>query len=130
LLEVKNRPGQSAQELTRMQTTSKIGRGTHSNISEPITDFHALFKSSFSKFIPASTSSYIQGVILFLGIKIPTTQFAVFFYDHLQLNLHFVALGQEYKESGVSVNILATSPEIASKVRSIFGWNKNADLMY
>ena len=72
----------------------------------------------------------MQGVILFLGVKIPTAQFAGFFHDHLQTNLHFVALGTEDKESGVSVNILATSPEIASQVRSIFGWYKNADLMY
>ena len=57
LLEVKNRPGQPAQELIRIQSTSRIRRGSPPNISEPITDFNALFKSSFSKFLPASTSS-------------------------------------------------------------------------
>ncbi len=130
LLEVKNRPGQSAQELTRIQSTSKI-QGDSSQINgEPNTDFNMLFKSSFDKFLPASTSAYIQGVILFLGIKIPSAQFAGFFHDHLQNNLHFVALGKEDQKSGTAINILAISPEIANDVRSAFGWFEQADLMY
>ena len=130
LLEVKNRPGQSAQELTRIQSTSRIRRGSPPTVSEPIADFDALFKSSSNKFLPESTSGYIQGVILFLGIKIPSEQFAVFFHDHLQTNLHFVAIGKEDQKSGVSVNILAISPEIENNVRSAFGWSEHADLMY
>jgi len=129
LLEVKNRPGQSAQELARIQTTSKEGV-TKLNPDEPSTNFDALFKSTFSKFLPTAVASCTQGVILFLGIKVPAAQFDHFYHDHLQTNLHFVALGKEDKESGVSVNLFATSAEIESRTLSAFSWRKDADLIY
>lgn len=129
LLEVKNRPGQSAQELMRIQKTSRTTIA-HSNPDEPVTDFTALFKSTYNKFHSAPTSPCIQGVILFLGIKIPAADFANFFYNHLQTNLNFVAFGKEDKEVGVRVNIIATSPKIADRVLSAFGWREEADLMY
>jgi hypothetical protein len=129
LLEVKNRPGQSAQELTRLQSRSKT-IAPKSNLGEPITDFDVLFKSSYDKFLPISMSSYIQGVILFLGIKIPADKLAYFFHSHLETKLHFVALGTENKDSGTRVILLATSPEISKQALSVFNWNDNSDLLY
>jgi hypothetical protein len=128
LLEVKNRPGQAAQEMMRIQTTR--ASGTHSVLGEPITDFEVLFKSTSSKFKPLSDSSCIQGVILFLGIKVPATRLDAFFHDRLQANLHFIALGKEDKETGTCVNLLGASPEIAELVLSTFGWREGADLTY
>ena len=129
LLEVKNRPGQPAQELTRIQSRSKM-IVPQPNLGEPVTDFDALFKSSYDKFLPISSASYIQGVILFLGIKTPADKFANFFHEHLEAKLHFVALGKEDKDSGIRVNLLATSQEISKHVLSVFNWNNNADLLY
>jgi hypothetical protein len=129
LLEVKNRPGQMAQELMRIQTASRAV-DAQSISDEPITDFDALFKSTSSKFLPIPDSSCTQGAVVFLGIKVPKAQFEDFFLDHLQVNLHFVALGKLDKEAGICVNLLATSLEIASRVLSAFKWREDADLTY
>jgi hypothetical protein len=123
LLEVKNRPGQMAQEITRIKTKSTPIQ------SEPIPDFSALFKSTTSKFLAVNDSTYTQGVILFLGLKVPATALDKFFRIRLQSHLHFIALGKENKENGICVNLLASSPEVASRVRSAFKWNENADLL-
>ena len=125
-LEVKNRPGQTAQEMTRIRSNPK----TPNPVDEPITDFDALFKSTYSKFLPAPNPFSIQGVILFLGIKVPAAGLEKFFFDHLQTNLHFVALGKEDKETGIKTNLLARSPEVASRVLSAFAWHEDADLTY
>lgn len=123
LLEVKNRPGQMAQEMTRMKAKSP------SLPNDPVPDFSALFKSTKSKFFPIKDSQYTQGVILFLGIKVPTTALEVFYRNHLQSHFHFVALGKEDKEFGISVNLIASSSEIADRVRSGFKWHEGADLL-
>jgi hypothetical protein len=126
LLEVKNRPGQTAQEMTRIKSSpDAIGP-----VDEPITDFDALFKSTYSKFLPAPDPSRTQGVILFVGIKIPAARFKKFFNDHLQTTLDFVALGKEDKESGTKIHLLARSSEVARRVLSAFGWHEGADLTY
>jgi hypothetical protein len=62
-------------------------------------------------------SPYVQGVILFLNIKISAERFANFFYNSLQANLHFAAFGMEDKEFGIRVNLLATSPVVLSMPR-------------
>jgi hypothetical protein len=67
---------------------------------------------------------------LFLGIKVPAARFEKFFFDHLQTNLDFVALGKEDKETGIKINLLARSPEVASRVLSAFAWHEGADLTY
>jgi hypothetical protein len=123
LLEVKNRPGQMAQEMTRMKAKST------SLPNDPIPDFFALFKSTKSKFLPIKDSTYTQGVILFLGIKVPATALENFYHHHLQSHFHFVALGKEDKEFGISVNLIASASEIADRVRSGFKWHEGADLI-
>ena len=128
LLEVKNRPGQMAQELMRNQKDMEAG--AQSITGEPVTNFEALFKSVSSKFLPISDSTCIQGAALFLGIKVPALLLNEFFHDHLQNYLHFVALSKEDKQAGALVNLLAISPEIANQVLSAFGWHEGADLTY
>jgi hypothetical protein len=125
LLEVKNRPGQPAKELSRLQTNSGAVDGIMN--SDPIPDFDALFKSTCSKFVPLPTSC-IQGVVVFTGIKVPAVGFESYFHDHLQAHLHFAALGKEDKESGISVNLIAISPGIADRVLTAFAWRNDADL--
>ena len=124
LLEVKNRPGQMAQEMTRMKEKST------SLPNDPVPDFFALFKSTKSKFLPIKDSKYMQGVILFLGVKVPTTALQNFYHQHLKSHFHFVALGKEDKEFGICVNLLASSSEIADCVRSGFKWHEGADLLF
>jgi hypothetical protein len=112
--------------MTRIKSNSpKTGP-----VDEPITDFDALFKSTYSKFLPAPDPSRIQGVLLFVSIKIPAARFEKFFHDHLQTTLDFVALGKENKGTGIKINLLARSPEVASRVFSAFGWHEGADLTY
>ena len=129
LLEVKNRPGQTAQELTRIQSSSKVS-GTQTISDEPVTDFDKLFKSTAKKFLPTAAASCIQGAMVFLGIKVPVASFYEYFHQHLRGNLHFVALGKEDKEEGIRVNLLAASEKIASEVLSAFNWHATADLTY
>lgn len=126
LLEVKNRPGQTAQEMTRIKSSSR----TTGPVDEPITDFDALFKSTYSKFLPVPDPSRTQGVMLFVGIKIPAARFEKFFNDHLQTTLDFIDLGKEDKETGTKIQLLARSSEVASRVLSAFGWREGADLTY
>jgi hypothetical protein len=114
LLEVKNRPGQAAQELIQ---------------SEPGPDFEALFKSTAGKFMPISRSAYTQGVLLFVNVKLPGARLASFFREHLQTHLHFVALAKEDPAAGLRVDLLAASPQIAGRVLSAFGWREGADLI-
>ena len=124
LLEVKNRPGQMAREMTRRKATSP------SMPSDPITDFPALFRSTTGKFLPLNETEYTQGVILFLGIKVPATALDNYFRNHLQSHLHFIALGKEDKAMGISVNLFVKSTEIADHVRFAFRWSEGADLLY
>jgi hypothetical protein len=124
LLEVKNRPGPIAQEMTRIQS------GATSPLGEPKTKFDALFKSTFSKFHPLPHPLHTQGVVLFLSLKISARRLEEFFYDRLQSTLDFVALAKEDKETGIRVDLLAKVPEIAGSVLSAFGWHEGANLMY
>ena len=124
LLEVKNRPGQMAQEMTRSKASSTQFP------SEPIADFSALFKSTTSKFLPLQDSTFIQGAIVFLGIKVPATALDNFFRNQLQSRFHFIALGKEDKQTGICVNLFTISPEISNRVRSVFRWREGADLTY
>lgn len=126
LLEVKNRPGQTAHELTRIKSRSKLG----DHPGEPTTDFDALFKSTYSKFLPLPNPSYTQGVMLFLGIKIPAKSLAKFFQDRLQSNLDFVVLAKEDKETGIKVDLHVSSQESTHRLLEAFGWNEGADLTY
>lgn len=68
--------------------------------------------------------------MVFLGIKLPAARLDEYFRQHLQGNLHFVALGKEDKAEGIRVNLLATSEDIASAVLSSFNWHASADLTY
>jgi len=127
LLEVKNRPGQPARELSRIRAASKTaGRMTD---SEPVPDFEALFRSTWEKFIPLPTSC-IQGVILFTGLKLPGAALENFFHSRLETYLHFAALGEQNPGSGLSVNLVTISPDISDRVLSAFGWHNNADLVF
>lgn len=115
LLEVKNRPGHLVQELLRQQSDAAP--------AEPAPDFAALFKSTTSKFMPVDRSAYVQGVLL-LGSRLPPAPFAAFFRDQLQANLHFVALAQEDKATGLCVDLFTASPEIEARVIAAFGWRE------
>jgi hypothetical protein len=114
LLEVKNRPGHLAQEL--------LGRQPAGATTAP--DFAALFKSTTSKFMPVDRSVYIQGVLLFLGNRLPPAPFAAFFRDRLQANLHFVALAQEDKATGLCVDLFTASLEVEGRVIAAFRWRE------
>ena len=127
LLEVKNRPGQTVQELERIRSTS---RGGPKLSEEPLADFTKLFKSTSNKFLPTANASCLQGVIVFLGIKVPAAGLNEYFRHHLQDKLHFIALAKEDKDNGILVNLLATSEEIARRVLTAFNWQQTGDLIY
>jgi hypothetical protein len=125
LLEIKNRTGQLAQEIRRIQP--QMSTGIKTVPGEPNTDFDALFKSTYIKFHPVSGSTRTQGVAIFPSIKIPSGRFGIYFRNRLQANLHFVAL---VNKEGTHVDILAISSEIKSQVLISFGWSEGANLLY
>lgn len=127
LVEVKNRPVQIVNELKRIQNARLHGANL---ISEPITDFEKLFASTYSKFPPISESAQIQGALIFLNIKVPADKFASFYFERLQKYFHFVALGKEDNQAGITVNILSSTPEIVPVICSALRWKNSADLLY
>jgi hypothetical protein len=124
LFEIKNRLGQMAQEVERLRP--QLEAGASFIPGEPNTDFEALFKSTYEKFLPINTTSELQGVLLFPGMKLPQPAFTNFFKSRLASRLHFVALSSD----GLSVHLEAQSEAVAQAVLQALGWKLGADLVF
>jgi hypothetical protein len=118
LLEVKNRSGMLAKELDR------IAEAHESMPSDPVIDLDKIFKSANNKFHPVVNAKHIQGVALFISLKIPRQQIEGYFFKHIQKQLHFVTL---VRDDGMHVNLIAVSEEVKARVLSAFRWVDDAD---
>jgi len=124
LLEIKNRLGPLAQELERLRPHMEAGLSGVPGT--PVTNFEALFRSSFEEFLPTEAATHIQGVLLFPGMKVPGLELSRFFKEKLSNQLHFIALSTD----GHTVHLESQAPDVASAVLGTLGWVPGADLLF
>jgi hypothetical protein len=124
LLEIKNRIGHLAREAIRIQPG--IHSGATTIPGEPRLDLDGLFKSTWEKFLPVQITDRIQGILVFVPVKVPETAFRAFFRDRLSKRVHFAALTSD----GRSWFILASSSQVLSDTSRLFRFSFTRDTVY
>ena len=124
LLEVKNRLGPLVQELERLKPWMEAGAS--SIPLEPTVAFTDLFKSTLAKFHPVGEAIHIQGVLVFLSLKVPRASLCTFFRTSLLEKLHFIAL----TANGRTVFIEAHTEQLKLQTLSALGWREDADRVF
>jgi hypothetical protein len=124
LLEIKNRIGHLAREANRIQPGMLGGAKTISG--EPKLDLDGLFKSTWEKFRPVQITDRIQGILVFVPVKVPETAFRAFFRDRLSKRVHFAALTAD----GRSWFILASSTQVLADTSRLFRFRFTRDTVY
>ncbi len=125
LVEVKHRSGVLAEELERI--APHLDSNDRSVLDEePAPDWDRLFADTWEKFLPIESARRIQGVALFLNLKVPASGVRTYFDLVLRQRLHFVCLVNDQLQGFVH----ASRSVIKRQVLEVFRIRESMDLVF